>query len=75
MKQNVHNILEVKALLKEELLSGDPDKYNGTMWYSHSGEYLCRSICTVNYLCRSICTVNIFHLEFPNNTVESYQIL
>ena len=42
-KMTVHNIMEVKALIKEEYAKGNEANFNGTGWYDHSGNYLCTS--------------------------------
>lgn len=42
-KQYVHNLNEVKALVKEAYAPGREDMYQGTLWYSHTGEFICRS--------------------------------
>ncbi len=43
-KQTVHNLNEVKALIKEAFARGDEWRYEGTEWFSHDGEKLCKSI-------------------------------
>ena len=42
-KMTVHNLNEVKALIKESFSVGDESQYDYTVWYSHSGELLCTS--------------------------------
>ena len=64
MKMTVHNITEVKALIKESINSGDVEKFNGAQWFSHNGEYICRSFTSFE----------MFHLELPNVTTETIRL-
>lgn len=40
IRERVHNAKEARALIKEAVHNGDIEKYDGTEWKSHSGEYL-----------------------------------
>jgi hypothetical protein len=42
-KQTVHNLNEVKALIKESFSRGDELTFDGTKWFKHDGQYLCKS--------------------------------
>ena len=44
MKNTAHNLMEVKALVKEAYQSGNEMRHNLTKWFSHSGKYICQSI-------------------------------
>jgi hypothetical protein len=55
MKNTAHNLNEIKALLKESIISGDFEKHNGTHWYLHSGPFICRSIVTEKAFHLEIC--------------------
>lgn len=39
-KETVHNELEAKILIEEAYSQGNEDMYNGTKFYTHSGEFL-----------------------------------
>ena len=42
-KMTAHNLMEVKALIKEAFACGMELNCDGTRWFSHSGEYLAQS--------------------------------
>lgn len=42
-KMTVHNLMEVKALIKEHYQSGSEMDYEDTRWFTHDGEFLCQS--------------------------------
>lgn len=42
-KQTVHNIAEIKALVKESYAQGAELKFDQTEWYSHSGKRLAKT--------------------------------
>ena len=42
-KQTVHNLMEVKALIKEAFSHGNEMSYNHSTWFSHNYEWLCKS--------------------------------
>jgi len=64
MKNTAHNLNEVKALTKEMILSGDIETFNGMTWYTHAGEYICRTFTGLD----------MFHLELPNVTTETIRM-
>lgn len=43
MKQYVHNELEAIVLIKESILSGDNERFDGARFYTHDGEFLFKS--------------------------------
>lgn len=42
-KMTVHNLMEIKALIKEAFAFGMELNFENTQWYSHSGKYLAKS--------------------------------
>lgn len=42
-KNTVHNLIEVRALIRESYQNGRELEFNKTKWYSHSGKFLCTS--------------------------------
>jgi hypothetical protein len=42
-KMAVHNLMEVKALIKESFARGEEHIYEGTLWYKHNGGYIAKS--------------------------------
>ena len=42
-KNTAHNLVEVKVLIKEAFGRGDEERFNDMIWYSHTGEELCKS--------------------------------
>lgn len=42
-KMTAHNLMEVKALIKEAFACGMELNFDGTRWFSHSGEFICLS--------------------------------
>jgi hypothetical protein len=42
-KMTVHNLMEIKALIKESFARGEEFIYENTQWFSHSGKYLAKS--------------------------------
>jgi propanediol utilization protein len=42
-KMTVHNLMEVKALIKESFAQGAEHEFNETKWFSHAGQYICKS--------------------------------
>lgn len=44
LRLNVHNIAEVKALIKESFARGDEYQFDGAHWLTHAGEPICQSV-------------------------------
>ncbi len=42
-KMTVHNLMEVKALVKESYSRGNELSYNGTEWFTHAGTRIGKS--------------------------------
>ena len=42
-KMTVHNLMEVKALIKESFVVGDENEFDGTRWFTHANQFLCLS--------------------------------
>ncbi len=43
VKMRVHNLMEVKALIKEAYGRGSEAEYHGTVWNTHEGQLICVS--------------------------------
>lgn len=43
-KHAVHNLNEIKALIKEAYSSGSEHEFDKTDWYTHDGKYLAKSL-------------------------------
>jgi hypothetical protein len=43
MKINVHNLNEVKALIKEAFANGTEGEYQDATWFTHKDELICKS--------------------------------
>lgn len=43
MKMQVHNLMEVKALVKEAFQRGDESQFDKQKWAKHDGTFLCTS--------------------------------
>lgn len=39
-KERVHNRLEAETLIKEAFAKGEEEKYDGTRFFTHEGEFL-----------------------------------
>lgn len=42
-KMRVHNIMEIKALIKTSFALGSEHEFEGTKWYTHDGKYIAKS--------------------------------
>lgn len=61
----VHNLMEVKALIKEAYARGSEHELHNVTWLSHAGEYLCRSLVSLTE----------FELILPNNDSLIIEVL
>jgi hypothetical protein len=43
IKMRVHNLMEVKALIKESFGHGSELQFHGTVWNTHEGQLICVS--------------------------------
>jgi len=63
-KQSVHNQTELMALIREAYKKGSEDVLDGTRWYTHEGQFICKSNCALVE----------FELEFADLSSTTYQV-
>lgn len=42
-KMTVHNLMEIKALIKESFARGEEYEFDKTKWFTHAGKYIAKS--------------------------------